>query len=81
MGISGGLGWTTHIDEIYVKAMKRFDIIQYLKFKLGRKKLERFYISYVLPILGYGDVLWSGVCDYELAKLDKNPFTSGPCPQ
>ena len=69
--LSGGLGWSTHTDEIYVKAMKRLDIIQYFKFKLGRNQLERFYISYVLPILEYGDVLWSGACDYELAKLDR----------
>ena len=56
--LSGELGWTTHIDEIYVKAMKIFDIIQYFKFKLGRNQLYRFYISYVLPIRDYGDVLW-----------------------
>ena len=36
--LSGGLGWSTHTDEIYVKAMKRLDIIQYFKFKLGRNQ-------------------------------------------
>ena len=51
--------------------MKKLYIIQYFKFKLGRNQLERFYISYLLPILEYGDVLWSGACDYELAKLDR----------
>ena len=54
------LSWTSHIDEVCLKAMKRLDIIQRFKFKLARKDLERFYISFVLPIIEYGDALWDG---------------------
>ena len=51
--------------------MKRLDIIQSFKFKLDRNSLERFYLSFVLPILEYGDIVWSGACDRDLDKLDK----------
>ena len=33
--------------------------------------MERFYLSFVLPILEYGDKVWSGACDRDLDKLDK----------
>ena len=55
--LSNNLGWTNHIDEVYVKAMKRLDIIQSFKFKLDMNSLERFYLSFVLPILEYGDTV------------------------
>lgn len=69
--LSDNLGWNLHINEVYSKAMKRLDIIQHFKFKLDRQALERYYISYVLPIIEYGDVVWSGANDQELDKLDR----------
>ena len=51
--------------------MKRLDIIQSFKFKLDRNSLERFYLSFDLPILEYGDKVWSVACDRDLDKLDK----------
>ncbi len=51
--------------------MKRLDTIQCFKFKLDRTSLARFYLSYVLPILEYGDIVWSGAYDRELPKLDQ----------
>ena len=76
--LSNNLCWTNHIDEVYVKAMKRLDIIQSFKFKLDRNSLERFYLSFVLPILEYGDIVWSGACDRDLDKLDK-VHVAEPC--
>ena len=69
--LSDNLGWNSHIMEIYAKAMKRLDIIQHFKFKLDRSALERYYVSYVLPILDYCDIVWSGANDRELDMLDK----------
>ena len=54
-----------------MKAMKRLNIIQRLKFKLDRNSLERLYFSFVLLILEYGDIVWSGACDRDLDKLDQ----------
>ncbi len=39
--------------------------------KLYRNALERFYLSFVLPILEYGDAVWSRACDRDLGKLDR----------
>ena len=57
---SHDLSCTSHMDEVCLKAMKQLDIIHRFKFKLARKDLERFYISFVLPIIEYGDALWDG---------------------
>ncbi len=69
--LSYNLKWGSHIDDICCKAMKRVNIIQHFKFSLDRKNLERFYLSFVLPILEYGDVIWTGANEYELDKLDR----------
>ena len=57
--LSSYLGWANHIDEICAKAMRRLDVIQSFKFKLDRNALERFYMSFVPPIMEYGDVVWA----------------------
>ena len=69
--LSNDLGWANHIDEICTKAMRRLDVIQSFKFKLDRNALERFCISFILPILEYGDVVWAGSLDCDLEKFDK----------
>ena len=51
--------------------MRRLDIIKSFKFKMSRNYLEKIYLSFVLPILEYGDALWDGAQDYELDKLDQ----------
>ena len=47
-----------------------YDLIQSCKFKLDRNALERF-MSFVLPILEYGAVVWAGSLDCDLEKCDK----------
>ena len=51
--------------------MCKSHVIQSFKFKLDRNALERFYMSFVLPIMEYGDVVWAGSPDCDLEKLDK----------
>lgn len=69
--IHQSLTWSSHIDEIYIKAMRRLDVIQRMKFKLPRQCLQRYYFSFVLPILEYADILWNGANDQDLSKLDR----------
>ena len=47
------------------------NIIQSFKFKLDRAALEKYYVSFVRPILEYADVVWSGAHDCNLSKLDR----------
>ena len=42
-----------------------------LKFKLDRNSLETIYLTFIRPLLGYGDVLWDNCTQYEKNELDK----------
>ena len=45
--LPNNLSLTNHIDEVYMKTMKRLDVLQSFKFKLDKNSLERFYLSIV----------------------------------
>ena len=36
-----------------------------LKYKLDRKSLESIYISFIRPLLEYGDTMWDNCTQYE----------------
>ena len=42
-----------------------------LKFKLDRKSLETIYLTFIRPLLEYGDVIWDNCTQYEKDELDK----------
>ena len=42
-----------------------------LKVVLDRKSLEVIYISFIRPILEYGDTLWDNCTQYEKRELDR----------
>ena len=69
--LTQNLSWSAHINEIAIKASQRLNIIQCFKFKLSRSDLEKFYLSFVLPILEYCDALWDGATAQDLDKLDR----------
>ena len=50
--------WDEHIQNIYNKAAYSLNIMRMLKFDLDRKSLLRFYISFIRPMLEYGNILW-----------------------
>ena len=49
--------WGEHIQNTYNKAAYRLYIMRMLKYDLDRKSLSRSYISFIRPILEYGNVL------------------------
>ena len=65
------LWWHFHINDIFVKASKRLNVLKYYKFKLNRDTLERFYLVFIRPIIEYADVVWTGAHISDLCKLDK----------
>ena len=69
--LTHNLSWTTHIDSISQKAQGRLNVLLAFKFKLPRKSLERYYNSFVLPIMEYADVLWGSAPQQDLVKLDR----------
>ena len=44
-----------------------------LKFKLDRRSLETIYLTFIRPLLEYGDVIWDNCTPYEKNELDKSP--------
>ena len=64
--------WHHHIRYITEKAWTRINIMRKLKFKLDRKSLETIYLTFIRPILEYGDVLWDNCSQYEKNELEKN---------
>ena len=56
--IQDNLKWNDHVHKISIATSKRVNILNHLKYKLDRKTLETLYISYIRPLLEYGDVVW-----------------------
>lgn len=59
--------WGPHISSIVSRAWKRIGILRFFKFKLGRKSLEKMYLSFIRPLLEYSDSLWDN-CSDELKR-------------
>ena len=65
------LKWSSHINNIYIKANKRLTILNKLSFKITRKGLEQLYFAYIRSLLEYGDVVFANVARSNLKKVDK----------
>ena len=55
---SNNMKWSSHIQVIRKKVSQRLGILQSLKFALSRKSLEHIYLTMILPILDYGDIIY-----------------------
>jgi hypothetical protein len=69
--LSNNCTWHSHIDYIKSKAWKKLNIMRRLSFQLDRKALEVIYLSFVRPLLEYGDVIWDNCTNNEKDDLDK----------
>ena len=56
--ISNNGSWHDHIHSIVDKAYRRLNILRKYRFLLDRFSLETIYMSYIRPILEYGDIAW-----------------------
>ena len=65
------LSWSYHIDQICIQASKRLNMMLPLKYKLSRNTLETMYISYVRPILEYGDIIFDNCSTLLKNNLEK----------
>ena len=69
--LSNDCSWHQHISYIKNKAWARINIMRRLKYKLDCKSLESIYISFIRPLLEYGDTVWDNCTQYEKYELDK----------
>ena len=76
MILNNNLSWNEHIDQLVIKAGRRLGILSYLMYRLDRKSLEKMYISYVRPILEYGDIMFSNMTGEQsllIENVNKGP--------
>ena len=64
------LSWSSHVEDVWVKAMRRVNIMKGLKYKLSRLALERMYICYIRPVLEYSDAVWGNCGEVNSNKLE-----------
>ena len=69
--LSGDCSWHKHIDYIQSKAWPKLNIMRKLKYQLDRKSLEIIYLSFVRPLLEYGDTIWDNCTLSEQDELNK----------
>lgn len=65
------LKWGTHIEYIVNKAYTRIHVMKKLKFNLDRSSLETMYLSFIRPLLEYGDVVFDN-CTLQDQELLEN---------
>ena len=68
---TSNLKWSSHINNISIKANKRLTILNKSSFKITRKGLEQLYFAYIRSLLKYGDVVFLYAAQNDLNKLDK----------
>ena len=68
--LSNDCSWHKHIDYITEKAWYRINILRKLKFHSDRKSLETIYITFIRPLLEYGDIIWDNCTHHEKIELD-----------
>ena len=69
--LSNDCTWHNQIEFIKEKAWVRLNLMRKFKYELDRRSLEIIYISFIRPILEYGDVVWSNCNQQEKQELEK----------
>ena len=63
--LSNDCSWSAHIKYVTEKAWKRINVIRSLKFTLNRRSLETIYLSFIRPLLEYGDVIFDNLTNFK----------------
>ncbi len=65
------LTWNEYIKSIIAKANKRLFVLKHYKYRLSRNALVIGYLTFIRPVIEYGDVLYDS-CNKELSDLIDN---------
>ena len=68
---SNDLTWHKHIDYVSTKAWERINVMRKLKFTLDRSSLEKIYLTFIRPLLEYGDILFDNCTQNEKSSIEK----------
>ena len=70
------LSWSDHINEITTKAMKRVHLLRLFKYKMSRSALHRCYLSFIHPLLEYGDVVFDNCSQNDKNTLENIQYNA-----
>ena len=68
--LSSDAKWTQHISLMLGKAWKRIGLLRSLKHHLNRPCLEKMYMSFIRPLLEYGDILWDNCTNQQKSDIE-----------
>ncbi len=67
--ITNNLTWKKHIGEIATKARKRLGCLKLHAFRMSRRSLELCYLTFVRPVMEYGNVIYDAASEEDLNVL------------
>ena len=68
--------WNLHIQGTYEKACSRLNVLRMLKRSLCRDALVKIYMSFIRPVLEYGDIVWDNCNVRESTILEDIQITA-----
>jgi hypothetical protein len=68
--ISEDGNWNEHVNNIMIKVASRLSVFRRVKCKLKRPHLQTIYISFIRPLMEYGDIVWDNIPDYLKESLE-----------
>ena len=57
-----------------IKVSSRLSVFRRVKFNLKRSHLQTIYISFIRPIMEYGDIVWDNIPDNLRQSLESLQF-------
>ena len=69
--ISNNMSWSSRINEILAKAVKRLSMMRRSKHILPRGCLDKLYKSMILPLIDCCDAIYDSYTIYESEQLDQ----------
>ncbi len=69
--LTDNMTWKKHIKEVSSKARQRLGCLRRHIFRMSRKSLEICYLTFIRPVLEYGNVLYDAATEEDLNVLDE----------
>ena len=69
--IDNTLSWLEHIDNLCSSLSSKISLLRQLAYYVSVDVLKKFYQGYILPLIGYGSITWSGTTGANLERILK----------
>ena len=71
--------WKRQVDYMIARASKRLSILKYYHRRFNRHPLKQLYLSYIRPLLEYGDYVWCSLHGHEEDALETIQLSAFRC--